>query len=136
MDQITYQVEPDLGVDEFIDVLNRSTLGERRPVHDRARMALMLAEADVINTARTADGLLIGVARALTDHCYCTYLADLAVDAAFQKQGIGQRLLRECHVAAGLDTMLILLAAPKAQTYYPHIGLNRHESCWIVDRQP
>jgi transcription termination factor NusA len=39
----------------------------------------MLAHADIILTAR-AGLLLVGVARALTDFSYCTYLADLAVD--------------------------------------------------------
>jgi GNAT superfamily N-acetyltransferase len=132
---ICYQREPGLPLEEFIDVLVRSTLGERRPIHDRQTMAGMLEHADVICTARTAEGLLVGVARALTDYSYCTYLADLAVDAAYQKQGIGRRLLHEAHQAAGLNTTLILLAAPKAQTYYPHIGLKRHDSCWLIDRQ-
>lgn len=134
MPDITYQIEPQLAVEEFIDVLIRSTLAERRPVHDRPTIAGMLKKADIINTARTSDGLLVGVTRAITDFSYCTYLADLAVDVAFQKQGIGRRLLQECHLAAGLHTTLILLSAPKAQTYYPHIGLKRHESCWLVDR--
>lgn len=129
MANLTYRLEPQLPVDEFIDVLNRSTLGERRPVHDHARMAQMIAAADIICTARDETGELIGVARAISDRCYATYLADLAVDAAYQKQGIGRRLLRECHLAAGLNTMLILLAAPGAQSYYPHIGMTRHESC-------
>jgi len=135
MTDITYQLEPQLAVDDFIDVLNRSTLGERRPVENRTRMTQMLAGADVICTARDATGKLVGVARALSDRCYATYLADLAVDAACQKQGIGRRLLRECHVAAGLNTMLILLAAPQAQSYYPHIGLTRHDSCWTIARE-
>lgn len=134
MPNITYQLEPQLTVEEFIDILVRSTLAERRPVQDQPTIAGMLKQADIINTARTPDGLLVGVARAITDFSYCTYLADLAVDVAFQKQGIGEKLLRECHLAAGLHTTLILLSAPKAQTYYPHIGLKRHESCWIVER--
>jgi GNAT superfamily N-acetyltransferase len=134
--EMTYQLEPELSVEEFIDVLIRSTLGERRPIHDRETMSGMLRGADIIVTARAAEGLLVGVARALTDRSYCTYLADLAVDEAYQKRGIGRRLLRECHLAAGLNTTVILLAAPKAQSYYPHIGLKRHESCWIIDRQP
>ncbi len=132
---ITYHLEPNLSADEFVDVLVRSTLGERRPIHDRQAIAGMLANADIIYTARTAEGLLVGISRALTDRSFCTYLSDLAVDVAFQKQGIGQRLVRETHLAAGLNTTLILLAAPKAQTYYPHIGLKRHDSCWIIDRQ-
>jgi hypothetical protein len=35
----------------------------------------------------------------------------------------------------GLHTTLTLLAAPKAQTYYPHIGMVKHESGWIIPRQ-
>lgn len=135
MPTIQYQLEPQLSVDEFVDVLVRSTLGERRPIHDRQAMTGMLEQADIIATARTAEGLLVGVSRALTDRSFCTYLSDLAVDVAYQKQGIGQRLVRETHLAAGLNTTLILLAAPKAQTYYPHIGMKRHESCWVIDRQ-
>jgi hypothetical protein len=25
-----------------------------------------------------------------------------------------------------------LLAAPKARDYYPHLGMQNHDSCWIV----
>ncbi len=130
---VTYQLEPNLASAEFIDVLVRSTLAERRPVHEPATIQGMLANADLILTARS-DGLLVGVSRALTDYAYCTYLADLAVAQDYQKQGIGQELLRRTHEAAGLHTALILLAAPKAQSYYPHIGMTRHESCWIIPR--
>ena len=59
--------------------------------------------------------------------------ASLAVDTAFQRQGIGRELLRRTHAAAGPQTKLILLAAPKAVTYYPHIGMQRPASCWIRD---
>ena len=52
MVEIEYSLEPSLGVDEFIDVLRRSTLAERRPVDDATTMAGMLAHADVIVTAR------------------------------------------------------------------------------------
>jgi predicted N-acetyltransferase YhbS len=131
---IDYQLEPDLSVEEFIDVLVRSTLAERRPVADRPSIAKMLAHADILVTARQ-DGRLVGVSRAISDFSYCTYLSDLAVDEAFQGQGIGRELIRRTHDAAGLATMLILLSAPKAQTYYPHIGMAKHESCWIIPRQ-
>ena len=116
---------------EFIDVLQRSTLAERRPIHDRQVIAGMLQHADVIATARSG-GLLVGVSRAVTDFSYCTYLSDLAVDEAFQRRGIGRELIRRTHVAAGLQTRLILLAAPKARSYYPHIGMQPHDSCWMI----
>ena len=129
-----YQLEPLLTPDEFIDILRRSTLAERRPVDDRETIVGMLAQADIILTARQ-EGLLVGVSRAITDFHYCTYLSDLAVDEAFQRQGIGQELLRRTHAAAGLKTTLILLAAPQAASYYPHIGMTRHDSCWIIPRR-
>ncbi len=132
---VQYRLEPDLSPEEFIDVLVRSTLAERRPVHDPDTIRAMLKNADVIVTARL-DGLLVGVSRALTDFAYCTYLSDLAVDERHQRQGIGRELIRRTHEAAGLHTTLILLAAPKAQSYYPHVGMTKHESCWVVARQP
>ena len=132
--RLTYQLEPDLSVEEFVDVLVRSTLAERRPVHDREAIGAMLRNADVTVTARQ-EGLLVGVSRALTDFAFCTYLSDLAVDQAHQARGIGRELIRRTHEKAGLHTTLILLAAPKAQSYYPHIGLTKHESCWIIPRR-
>jgi predicted N-acetyltransferase YhbS len=134
MNMISYHLEPKLSVEEFIDLLVRSTLGKRRPIEDRATMEGMLAKASLILTARH-EQRLIGVSRAITDFHYCTYLSDLAVDESFQRQGIGKELIRRTHEAAGLGTTLILLSAPKATTYYPHIGMTKHESCWIVPRQ-
>lgn len=133
MAQVTYQLEPKLAPAEYVDVLVRSTLAERRPIDDAARIARMLDQADLIVTAR-CQGQLVGVARALTDFAYCTYLSDLAVDVAFQGQGIGRELLRRTHEAAGKETTLILVAAPKARTYYPHVGMQKHDSCWIIPR--
>lgn len=133
-DEVIYAQESGLDVDEFIDILRRSTLAERRPVHDRQVLAGMLAQADVILTARRG-GRLVGISRAITDYHYCTYLSDLAVDVACQRQGIGRELIRRTHEAAGLGTTLVLLAAPAAREYYPHIGLERHDSCWLIRRQ-
>ena len=105
------------------------------PVHDFDTIRAMLTNADMILTARF-DGLLVGVSRAITDFAFCTYLSDLAVDEKHQRQCVGRELIRRTHEAAGLHTTLILLAAPKAQSYYPHVGMTKHESCWVVARQP
>ncbi len=134
---LTYRREfyPDVGPDEFIDLLERSTLAERRPVAEPETIRSMLEQAEVIITARIA-GRLVGISRAITDFSFCTYLSDLAVDQEHQRQGIGKELIRLTHEAAGLNTMLILLAAPLARTYYPHIGMQPHDSCWIIPRRP
>jgi len=134
---LTYQREshPEITPEEFVDVLVRSTLAERRPVDRPEAIRGMLENADVIVTARD-DGRLVGVSRALTDRQFCTYLSDLAVDVAYQGRGIGRELVRRTREAAGGHATLILLAAPKARTYYPRIGMKAHDSCWIIPADP
>jgi predicted N-acetyltransferase YhbS len=131
MNKIIYQVERKLDPSEFIDVLNRSTLGERRPVKDVDRIKKMCENANLIVTARL-DGTLIGIARSITDFVYCTYLSDLAVDKEFQKKGIGKRLIEETKKQSPL-AKLILLSAPAATEYYPKIGMKKHDYCFILD---
>lgn len=131
MTDIRYETAVPLSVDQFIDVLKRSTLSERRPVNDRARMEQMLQHANLVVTAWKGD-LLVGVSRALTDFSFCCYLSDLAVDEQYQKQGIGKELIRLTKAQCGKDTTLILLAAPKAALYYPHIGMDQFTDCFLL----
>lgn len=131
---ITYKLEPRLSAGEFRDVLIASTLGERRPIADLQRLDNMLRNADVIVTARDGQRL-VGISRAITDFSYCCYLSDLAVDVAYQRQGIGRHLIAETHKNAGELTTLILAAAPAAESYYPRIGMQKHLSCWTLPRR-
>jgi ribosomal protein S18 acetylase RimI-like enzyme len=131
---ITYSLEPDLAAAEFRAVLIACSLGKRRPVDDLPRLERMLRQADVIATARDGQRL-VGISRAVTDFSYCCYLCDLAVDEAYQRQGIGRRLIAETHAAAGRMTSLILIAAPEAESYYPRIGMQQRPSCWMVPRE-
>jgi len=128
---IVYAQEAELSAEAFRDVLIASTLGERRPVEDLARLGCMLRKADLIVTARDS-ARLVGISRALTDFSYCCYLSDLAVDLAYQRQGIGRRLIAETHTLAGPLTTLILVAAPNAESYYPRIGMTQRPSCWTL----
>ena len=130
---IAYAVETGLAAEEFADVLVRSTLAERRPVDDLGRLDRMLRRADIVVTARH-EGVLVGVSRALSDGAHVTYLADLAVDVAHQRAGIGRELIRRTRVAGGPGCTLVLLAAPAARGYYPKIGMQPHDSCWIIPR--
>ena len=134
MPQITYNSNLKITSDEFIDLLKRSTLAERRPVHDRKRIQRMLDHGNVLITAWSNDKL-VGVSRALTDFAYCCYLSDLAVDEQYQHQGIGRELVRLTHDTAGMETQLILLAAPKATSYYPRIGMKQFIHCFVSDRK-
>ncbi len=128
---ISYADDRRITIDEFIDLLKRSTLAERRPVEDRKCIKAMLQHANLLCTAWD-DQKLVGVARSVTDFGYCCYLSDLAVDVAYQKQGIGRELIRVTRRKLGPRANLILLAAPKAESYYPKIGFAAHRSAWIL----
>jgi GNAT superfamily N-acetyltransferase len=128
---IHYDASRRISAAQFIDVLRRSTLAERRPVDDSAAIDAMLKHADVLCTAWDAD-LLVGVARSLTDFLYCCYLSDLAVDEAYQKRGIGRELIALTQTQLGPKAKLILLAAPKAEAYYPRIGFDHMRSAWML----
>ena len=110
---IQYESTRIIGEDEFVDLLKRSTLAERRPVDDPKCIKAMLKHANLLCTAWDG-GKLIGVARSVTDFEYCCYLSDLAVDEAYQKKGIGRELIRLTRSKLGSRAAIILLAAPKA----------------------
>src|SRR3954470_2425130 len=127
--EIIYRSDTPVTAQQFIDLLNRSTLGQRRPVDQPERIKKMLDYGNVLLTAWRGDQL-VGVSRALTDFSYCCYLSDLAVDEAYQHQGIGKELVYRTHDVAGDQTALILLAAPAAITYYPKIGMEKFDHCF------
>lgn len=128
---IEYATSKIISSDQFIDLLKRSTLAERRPIHDPDRIDKMLKHGNIMVTAWHHD-LLVGVSRALTDFSFCCYLSDLAVDEKYQHQGIGKELIRLTHETAGKQATLILLAAPKAADYYPKIGMDRFTDCFLT----
>jgi GNAT superfamily N-acetyltransferase len=117
-------------LDAAIELYRASTLGERRPVDDRARFACMLARANLTITA-WQDDLLIGISRCVSDFAWTTYLADLAVRASHQRRGIGKELIRRTQAAAP-QAKLLLLAAPAAENYYPHIGFTHFPQAWML----
>lgn len=127
---ITYQIEHNLSPYEFREVLINSTLSERRPIDDYDRIKAMVENANLIITVRD-NGKLVGVSRSVTDFVYCTYLSDLAVDKAYQKLGIGKELIRLTKKESPKAT-LILLAAPAAEDYYPHIGMTKIDVCFLL----
>ena len=128
---IEYCVGNDLDLNQMIELYQASTLGERRPVENRQTMSDMLRHANLVVTAWDEE-LLVGIARTLTDFSYVGYLADLAVRASHQRRGVGTHLIQQTRNKMGPDSMLVLLAAPKASEYYPRIGFSRHESAWIL----
>jgi predicted N-acetyltransferase YhbS len=127
---ITYRTGNDFDLDAMIEVYVDSTLGERRPVGERERMARMRDEANLVITAWDGEAM-VGISRSVTDWVFCTYLSDLAVRVAYQSQGIGKELIRLTREATP-EATVILLSAPQAVGYYPKIGMTRHDSAWVL----
>ena len=127
---ITYRTGNALDLDQVIGLYRASTLGERRPVDDRDRMAKMLLNANLVVTAWDGD-LMVGIARSVSDFVYCTYLSDLAVRESHQRRGIGKELVERTRTVGGSATV-ILLSVPKAVGYYPRIGFEPHPSAWTL----
>jgi predicted N-acetyltransferase YhbS len=128
---IDYRIGNQLDLDQVIELYRASTLGERRPVDERDRMGAMLANANLVVTAWDG-GLLVGISRSVTDFAFATYLSDLAVRLSHQRHGIGKELMRITQRESGPKTTVILLAAPKAVEYYPHVGFTQHNSAWVL----
>lgn len=131
MKDIHYQINTPLNTQDVIRVFNAS--GITRPTHDAARIEKMFAHANFIISAWHGE-VLVGLARGLTDHSYCCYLSDLAVDKAYQRQGIGDTLLTHVRQALGPEVSLILLSAPGAMGYYPKVGFNAANNAFIIQR--
>lgn len=123
LEQIAYRTGNDVDEAAFFDLYVASTLGERRPIDDRERMLTALRHSNLVITAWEGE-LLVGISRSVTDFVWTTYLADLAVRVSHQRRGIGAELMRRTQAAAP-QAKLLLLAAPAALTYYPHVGFTK-----------
>ncbi|QJD59220.1 GNAT family N-acetyltransferase [Pseudomonas sp. gcc21] len=130
---IEYRINAPLSTDQFIDLLIRSTLGERRPVQDRQCMEGMIANSNLIVSAWEGE-TLVGIARSLTDFHYACYLSDLAVCQSYQSRGVGRQLQIITQSQLGPRCKLILIAAPAADTYYEYIGFTKNSRCWVLER--
>ena len=128
--KITYKVNAEITAVQYIELLKKTTLGERRPIEDISRMHGLLKNSNLVVSA-WLDKELIGVSRSVTDFHYCCYLSDLAVSESFQYQGIGKKLIDLTAQQLDPKCSIILLAAPQATEYYPKIGFKQHPSAWI-----
>jgi len=125
---INFQIEKDLKLQEFIEVLEKSGLANRRPMDNPGLLDRMLINSNLLIAARH-QGQLVGILRGLTDFSYRTFVADLAVIRNFQNQGIGRGLLEEARKSVP-DVRLFLFSAEDAEGFYQKIGFQLHERCY------
>ncbi|WP_163582960.1 GNAT family N-acetyltransferase [Gracilibacillus saliphilus] len=131
MNHIMYKSDVTITPRDLSEVFQAS--GIKRPYDDLGRLQQMLDHANVLVTAWDQEKI-VGVARGLTDFSYCCYLSDLAVDEAYQHQGIGKQLIEQVKVELNEQVALILLSAPAAMDYYPKVGFDKIDNGYIIKR--
>ena len=127
---IEYKINAPISVDQFLSLLEQSSLSERRPVEDRDCIAGMIAHSNLLVSAWD-QGHLVGAARCLTDFHYVCYLSDLAVAESHQGQGIGRQLQSVVQQQLGPRGKLLLVSAPAANSYYEQLGYEEQPRCWV-----
>ncbi len=128
--ELTYTTKKLISVESYVDLISSTSLKDRRPLNDYERIEQMLKNASLTVTAWDGNEL-VGIARSVTDFAYCCYVSDLAVRGNYQKKGIGKKLLQITKDNIHNNAKIILLAAPQAEEYYPHIGFEKHNAAFV-----
>ena len=120
--------EERLTPEAYIDFLKRTDLGAQYPQERfEARIARLVTTVAISLVARNAEGRIVGVLFGLTDYAYWLYVTDLGVDRAYVRQGIGRRLMKAAHEAAGgeKDIAVYLIANEHAVPFYERLGMKK-----------
>ena len=131
MDNMHFEINAEISVDEYVELIKSTPLGERRPLNDLQRIEGMLKNSNLIVTVRFGERL-VGMARAITDFFWVAYIADIAIDPNYQRVGLGKKLILKLRNELSDECKLLLLAAPFAVDYYPHIGFVKEDRGWVL----
>ena len=122
---------PEIG--EIIDLYNFSDYFPIDNKEDIERIKKMHNNANIVVTAWDKNKL-VGLARSISDFCYCCYLSDLCVRNDYKRKGIGKELVKITKEMAGDECKLILHSSPNAINFYSSIGMEQINSAFIIKR--
>ena len=127
MEKITIKEER-ITAGEYIDFLKRTNLGSQYPKERFAeRINKLVKNVNISLVARNEAGIAVGVLFGLTDFSYWLYITDLGVDRAYERLGIGSRLIKTAHEIAGgeKDIAVYLIANENAIPFYEKNGMKK-----------
>lgn len=127
MENITIQSER-LTPEGYIEFLRHTDLGSQYPKERfESRIATLVEKTAISLTARTDEGLLVGVLFAITDFSYWMFLTDLGIRREYVKQGIGKAMVeRAIKDAGGLENIIVYTCAnDKAVQFYKKLGMEQ-----------
>ncbi len=129
---IIYRVDARLKSQSVAELFKRP--GHARPAEDLEQIRRMISGSNLTVSAWKGPRL-IGLARALTDYSFDCYLSDLAVEKAFQRQGIGTELVRLLRERLPEEVALLTAAPPETAGYLAKLGFERGEQGWSLSRR-
>jgi N-acetylglutamate synthase-like GNAT family acetyltransferase len=129
--EIAYQFNITPTAKQIIELYENA--GLPRPTTDKERIEKMYSHSNLIITAWHNEEL-VGVCRCITDWAWSCYLADLAVKQAYQKEGIGKKLIELTKEKVGGQVMILLLSVPTAMEYYPKVGFIKEDRSFTILR--
>ena len=122
--------EERISAEEYIGFLKRTDLGSQYPKERfEERIAKLVRTVSISLVARNEENTVVGVLFGLTDYAYWLYVTDLGVDRAYERQGIGRRLMKTAHELAGgeKNIAVYLIANENAVPFYEKIGMKKAE---------
>lgn len=128
MDKTITIKEERISSEEYIDFLKRTDLGSQYPKERfDERIKKLVDNVSISLVARNEKNTVVGVLFGLTDYVYWLYITDLGVDRAYERQGIGKRLMKTAHEIAGgeKDIAVYLIANENAVPFYEKLGMKK-----------
>ena len=125
MSNLTYA--DDFDVDEFLDLARR--VWPREYSREPAARAL----ARTINIGVRDEGRLVGSIRVLTDGYFFGTIPEILVDPAYQRRGIGRRLM-ELALERVPRGKLAFGAQPQSVAFFERIGCRRGLTGFVAER--
>ncbi len=130
---IVYAQEQSLPVEDYVTVLSEGAMRNRRPLANKVRIAEMIAGANFIVTARE-DGVIVGLARCITDNAWIAYCAELAVRENWQGRGVGAGIIKAARDILGPRLGLTLISEAEAVGFYQRIGMEQIDRAFFLTR--
>lgn len=122
MPQISISASADVSDAEALALYE--SVGWSAYTRDPGLLVRAIRNSSFVVTARSAGGVLIGLARVVSDDASICYLQDILVDPAFQGTGVGRTLLEAVQARYGHVRQTVLLTdnEPGQRAFYEALG--------------
>ena len=117
-----------VSAEDYIEFLRRTDLGSQYPKERfKERIGRLVKSVPISLIARNEENRIVGALFGITDFSYWLFVTDLGVDREYEHRGIGTRLMKAAHEAAGgeKDIAVYLVANENAIPFYEKLGMEK-----------